>query len=218
MDSCPLCFNKEQLKTVQGIDKKDYRYCPVCKLIFSYPKDLPTLEEEKNRYLQHNNGIEDKGYVQFLNQAIEPAMSYLQSGMECLDFGCGPEPTLSILVQRKGLQCDDYDPLFFPELPEKEYDAIFATECFEHFYHPEKELKTIISHLKENGNLIMMTQLWKGLDRFHLWHYTNDDTHVVFYHKDTLRFIAENFGLEIKQLINNRVIILQKKDNETHPF
>ncbi|MFO7828547.1 MAG: methyltransferase domain-containing protein, partial [Bacteroidales bacterium] len=70
--------------------------------------------------------------------------------------------------------------------------------------------KTITSHLKENGYLIMMTQLWKGLERFHLWHYPNDDTHVTFYHKDTIRFIAENFGLEIKQMINNRVIIWKR--------
>ncbi len=207
---CPLCFNKEQFETARGTDGKNYRYCPVCKLIFSYQHNLPSAEEEEYRYLQHTNGIEDKGYVDFLNQAIKPAMNYLQSGKECLDFGCGPEPTLSILLKNQGLYCDDYDPLFFPELPDKKYDAVFATECFEHFYHPDKEIKTITSHLKENGYLIIMTQLWEGLERFHLWHYTNDNTHVTFYHKDTIRFIAENFGFEIKQIIENRVIILQK--------
>ncbi len=212
MVCCPLCYSKEPFETVKGIDKKDYCYCPVCQLIFLLPENFLTTEEEKDRYRYHNNGIQYPGYVKFLNQAIEPAMDYLQTGMECLDFGCGQEPTLSILVKRKGLHCDDYDPLFFPELPDKKYDAIFATESFEHFYHPAKEIKTITSHLKESGYLIMMTQLWKGLERFHLWHYTNDDTHVVFYHNDTLRFIAEKFGLEIKQLINNRIIILQKTD------
>ncbi|MDY6800817.1 MAG: hypothetical protein SVU94_06305 [Bacteroidota bacterium] len=107
MVCCPLCCNNEPFETVNGIDKKDYRYYRVCKLIFSYPKDLPTLEEERNCYLQHRNGIEDKRYVQFLNQAVIPAMDYLQQGMECLDFGCGPVPTLSIMVKRNGLPYDD---------------------------------------------------------------------------------------------------------------
>lgn len=210
MPLCPLCFNKERCKTVKGFDKKEYIYCPECKLIFLLPENLLTTKQEKDRYRHHKNGIEFPGYVKFLTQAVEPALGYLKPGMECLDFGCGPDPTLSTLVIRKGLDCDDYDPLFFPELPDQKYNAIFATECFEHFYYPEKEIKTITSHLKEDGYLIMMTQLWKGLERFHLWHYTNDDTHVVFYHKDTIRYIAEKFGMEIKQIIDNRVIILRK--------
>ena len=209
---CPLCSNINKIETIKGIDKNDYQYCPVCKLIFSLPENFLTTEDEKDRYRHHNNGIQYPGYVKFLNQAVEPALGYLKPGMECLDFGCGPEPTLSILVKRRGLHCDDYDPLFFPELPDKKYDAIFATECFEHFYHPEKEIKTISSHLKENGYLIIMTQLWKGLERFHLWHYTNDDTHVVFYHKDTIGFIAKKFGFEIVQIMDNRMIILKKTD------
>ncbi|MEE4197448.1 MAG: class I SAM-dependent methyltransferase [Bacteroidales bacterium] len=212
MTTCPLCYHREEFETLKGIDKKGYFYCPVCKLVFSFPEHLPGPEEEKSRYLTHNNGIEDQGYVRFLNQVVEPAMDYLEAGMECLDFGCGPAPTLSILVERQGLVCDNYDPLFFPDLPDKMYDAIFATECFEHFYHPAKELKTITSHLKKKGYLILMTQLWKGLDRFHLWHYTNDDTHVTFYHRETIDFIAEHFGFGKMQLINNRIIILQKTD------
>lgn len=213
MIECPLCSNTANIKTIQGVDKKDYRYCPVCKLIFSLQENFLTPEEEKERYSHHKNGIQYPGYVKFLNQAVEPALGYLKPGMECLDFGCGPVPTLSILVKRKDLLCDDYDPLFFPNLPDKKYDAIFATECFEHFYYPAKEIKTITSLLKKEGYLIMMTQLWEGLERFHLWHYTNDDTHVVFYHKDTIRFIAERFEYEIKKIMDNRVIILQKIEN-----
>ncbi|MFP4023776.1 MAG: class I SAM-dependent methyltransferase [Thiohalospira sp.] len=212
MFSCPLCLNKERFEKIKGVDKNDYQYCPSCKLIFSLPDNFLTTDEEKERYLHHNNGIQYSGYVHFLNQAVEPALGYLKPGMECLDFGCGPVPTLSILIKRNGFGCDDYDPLFFPELPDKKYDVVFATECFEHFYHPAKEIKTITSILKKEGFLIMMTQLWKGLERFHLWHYTNDDTHVVFYHKDTIRYIAEKFEMEIKQIIDNRVIILQKTD------
>ena len=211
MSGCPLCSNTSNIKTLRGVDRKNYQFCPSCKLIFSLPENLLTAEEEKERYRSHKNGIEYPGYVKFLNQAVEPAMDYLKTGMECLDFGCGPVPTLSIMVKRNGLPCDDYDPLFFPELPDKEYDAIFATECFEHFYKPEKEIETITSHLKENGYLIIMTKLLTKEDDFSTWHYVNDHTHVTFYHNDTIRYIAERFGYSIKQMIDNRVIILQKK-------
>ncbi|MFO7828587.1 MAG: hypothetical protein R6V23_08205, partial [Bacteroidales bacterium] len=81
MASCPLCFNKEQFKTVKGVDKKDYQYCPECKLIFSLQENFLTAEEEKERYSHHNNGIQYPGYVKFLNQAIDPAMDYLKPGM-----------------------------------------------------------------------------------------------------------------------------------------
>lgn len=95
---------------------------------------------------------------------------------------------------------------------DKKYDAIFATECFEHFYYPEKELKTIKSHLKPTGYLILMTNLWNKLEDFLSWHYVNDDTHVTFYHTETLKYIYEHFGFSILQIIDNRVIILQKRD------
>ncbi len=131
---------------------------------------LTTAEELKCPYLQHNNNIEDKGFVKFIKRAVEPAMDYLKTGIECLDFGCGPTPTVSILVERNGLRCDDYDPLFFPELSDKLYNAIFATKCFEHFYNPEKEIEIITSHLKENGYLIIMTKLLTEDDDFSTWH------------------------------------------------
>ncbi len=212
MTNCPLCLNTANIESIKGVDRKSYSFCPSCKLIFSLPESFLTAEEEKERYLHHNNGIQYPGYVKFLNQALEPAMDYLKTGMECLDYGCGPVPTLSIMAKRNGLLCDDYDPLFFPGLPDKEYDAIFATECFEHFYNPEKEIKTITSHLKENGYLFLMTNLWEDMENFHSWHYTNDETHVAFYHKDTFSYIAKHFGYILKQIINNRVVILQKRD------
>ncbi|OFX86419.1 MAG: hypothetical protein A2W99_13600 [Bacteroidetes bacterium GWF2_33_16] len=209
MVACPLCFNLVNIDTLKGIDKKAYSYCNCCKLIFASIDDLLSLEDEKNRYLKHNNGIEYPGYVKFLNQAIEPVKELLLSNMECLDYGCGPKPTLSILLTQMGLICNDYDPIFFPDLPQKTYDFIFATECFEHFYYPKKELEIIKSHLKPNGYLVLMTTLWDDLENFSSWHYANDDTHVTFYHAETLKYISELFGFSILQIIDNRVIILQ---------
>ncbi|MFO7656607.1 MAG: class I SAM-dependent methyltransferase [Bacteroidales bacterium] len=170
-----------------------------------------SAKSEKKRYLTHNNGIQYKGYVDFLNQAIEPALPLLNKDMQGLDFGCGPTPTLSVILEQQGYKCDNYDPLFFPGLPEKKYDFIFATECFEHFFFPAKEIQLIKNLLKPGGILTIMTETWKSDEAFASWYYAKDSTHVSFFHNHTFGFIAEKFGFEAKECSNERVMILQNR-------
>lgn len=162
------------------------------------------------RYRQHNNGIQYEGYVTFLNKAIHPALKYLKPDMKGLDYGCGPEPTLSLLLKQEGYTCDDYDPFFFPDLDQnKQYDFIFATECFEHFFFPARDLQKINELLKDDGILVIMTELWQDIEKFKTWHYAKDATHVSFYHQRTFHYIAGKYGLT-PLVADNRVIIFQK--------
>jgi SAM-dependent methyltransferase len=195
---------------VKGPGSRVYRGCQKCRLIFAETRFLPSAESEKKRYLTHNNGIQHQGYVNFLNQAIEPALPLLTKGMHGLDFGCGPTPTLSVILEQQGYPCDNYDPFFFPEIPGKEYGFIFATECFEHFFFPAKEIQCIKNLLKPNGILIIMTETWKSAEDFNNWHYANDSTHVSFYHDHTFDFIGREFGFEKLGTENERVIIFKK--------
>ncbi len=204
-----MCSNTNSFAEVKGPDKRAYYKCKVCKLIFSDPYFYPSKEEERKRYLTHNNGIEYPGYVSFLNQAIEPALPYFEKGMQGLDFGCGPVPTLSVLLKREGYACDDYDPIFYPELPDKNYNFIFATECFEHFFHPKKDINTIKSLLKPNGLLIVMTQNWEDESAFSGWNYADDITHVCFYHLDTFDYISKTYDLQLLETANDRVFIFK---------
>lgn len=171
-----------------------------------------SLEEEKSRYELHNNSIDNQGYVNFLKQAIKPAIKYLAPKSYGLDYGCGPAPTLNLLIKEKGFDCRNYDPLFFPEFPYMSFDFIFATECFEHFFYPLKELKQINTILKNQGHLVVMTSFWNERTDFRQWHYTNDPTHVIFFHKKTFDFIAAEFRYQIVYFDNERVIILRKTD------
>ena len=212
MRSCPLCFNnKESLKSVDGPDERDYRACNECKLIFTETPFLPSEKSEKERYLTHNNGIQYKGYVNFLNRAIEPALYLLDEYMHGLDFGCGPVPTLSLILEKIGIRCDDYDPFFFPDIPVKCYDFIFATESFEHFFYPAKEISLIKDLLKPGGILIIMTETWKSTGEFTDWYYAKDFTHVSFFHNKTFEFIAREFGFDFLKSHKDRVMILGKK-------
>jgi len=81
---------------------------------------LPDPATEEARYKAHQNSPQDAGYVRFLNQAITPALPYLNGSMRGLDYGCGPTPTLSGLLNAHGLYCENYDPYFFTASPEKQ--------------------------------------------------------------------------------------------------
>src|SRR5690554_5553403 len=207
---CPLCFSKLHTH-IQAVHDRDLYKCSVCKLVFSPPDFLLEKEDEKERYLEHENSIEQPGYVKFLSQAIGEALPYLKTGDEGLDFGSGPGPTLHILMKQKGFLCDNYDPLFNPHIPQKKYDYIFATECFEHFHNPYKEMVFITELLKKGGIVTIMTELYDVETDFASWYYVTDPTHVCFYHIDTFDFICNTFGYERLKSHNKRVIMLRKR-------
>ena len=208
---CPLCGTPNVQLIAIPMHRQGYN-CSHCKLIYVDKEYLLENENEKSRYLLHENSIEDVGYVQFLNQAIEPVLSLLTPEMQGLDFGCGPGPTLSKLLALKGLQCDDYDPFFFP-LPLKEhYDFIFATECFEHFHEPGKELVFLDKLLKNKGLLVVMTDPIPENRTLHQWGYAHDPTHVSLYSPKTMEHIAHKMDWELLPFGNYRVFVFRKKN------
>jgi SAM-dependent methyltransferase len=212
MEVCPLCYSESFQPQVKGPMGRLFHLCDNCKLVFEGKSNRPNRDAEKERYLEHNNSIHQVGYVNHLNQAIKPALKYLKSDFSGLDYGCGPVPTLNLLVEQKGFVCEFYDPIFFPEYPLGSFDFIFATECFEHFFRPAHELQKLGGLLKPGGILVVMTQLWEDTARFKGWRYANDPTHVVFYNESTFRFIAAHFGYNILEIEIDRVVILQKKN------
>ncbi|MBX2946065.1 MAG: class I SAM-dependent methyltransferase [Cyclobacteriaceae bacterium] len=175
-----------------------------------FTKQYPTETEERERYRFHNNTIENHGYVTFLYQAITPALPYLKGQQHGLDYGCGPEPVLSkLLEQNHSLYCKNYDPLFFRELPSGKFDFIFSTECFEHFHNPAKEIVHIKKLLEPGGVLVVMTALWNETLNLSTWHYLRDITHVCVFHSTTFDYVCQQFGFV--QLYNDsrRVVILR---------
>ncbi|HNQ67888.1 MAG TPA: class I SAM-dependent methyltransferase [Bacteroidales bacterium] len=207
---CPLCNNTETHKQVIAAQRV-FHVCNNCKLFFVENQYRLNPIEEKKRYSFHKNSIEDIGYVNFLNQLISPAKQFIEVGDEALDFGCGPDPVLSKLLISQGLKCDYYDPYFFPSIKsEVKYDIVFASECFEHFFDPDKEITKISELLNPSGLLAVMTEFWSEKKTFAEWYYIKDPTHVCFYNKETFKFICNKFGFEELYCDDNRVIILKK--------
>lgn len=207
---CTLCGTENTFLVESGSDKRMYYACADCDLIFVDSEFHVSRIEEIKRYIEHNNGMEHAGYVNFLNRVIQPVMPYLSEEMIGLDYGCGPTPTLSQLLKRDGITCYDYDPLFGFTHPHTQYDFIFATECFEHFFNPGRELERIDQLLRPGGYLAVMTEQWESLIRFKSWYYKRDKTHVSFFHRNTFTYLCKRFGYTILWHDRNRVIVLQK--------
>ena len=210
MDACRLCLTKSGIERIKGRDKRGYLLCPQCHIILAESKHFLTPEQEKARYSNHQNSINDKGYVDFLYKAITPALHFLSKDAKCLDYGCGPGPTLSLLLAKEGFTCDNYDPFFHNEKLAPSFDAVFSTETFEHFRHPAEDIAKVAGLVRDGGHLVVMTEMWKTLEHFRNWYYPGDPTHVAFYHRTTFDYIARKLGFAIEFSDGERVVIMQK--------
>lgn len=197
--SCPLCLSQ---KIKQKLSAKkpflaQYFQCDQCDLTFIGREYLLDEKSERSRYDYHENNIEDEGYTNFLSRLINPTKKYIEKDDYGLDFGSGPEPVLSQLMQREGYSLDIYDPLYASEKPKRIYDFITSTEVIEHFNHPAESFNFMLSLLKADGVLALMTNVLNDSINFETWSYRYDDTHVAFYSDKTFEWIAESFKLQL---------------------
>jgi SAM-dependent methyltransferase len=211
---CPLCGTPLELhQTLKSTAGRVFYKCPQCWMLHCDRDELPDETQERDRYNEHINEYDNPDYTEFLGRAWQPTIPYLKKSGLGLDFGCGPIPVLASLIRQSGFRCDHYDPLFFPDLPQKNYDFIISTEVIEHFHHPKESFAEIIEILNEGGILTLMTECWTDLSRFPNWYYIRDDTHVSIYHQKTLDFIARQYDLTIIDRPEKRVTIFRKNDS-----
>jgi len=57
-----------------------------------------------------------------------------------------------------------------------------------------------------------MTAPWEDLDHFRTWGYASDETHVCFYHPDTMAWIRAAFGFDALESGNPRVFLMRSTD------
>lgn len=205
---CPLCLKSDLYKVP---DDEKHLFCQHCYLIHLKSIFRKDPETEKNRYLKHQNDINDLNYTAFLLKAFDAIKPHISPQMNGLDFGCGPNPVLPQLLDQKGYTCAYYDPFFFPQVPDKIYDYIFAVECFEHFYEPFKEIRYINELIRADGIICIMTERWISFEHFKDWHYKRDFTHVSFFHEKTFNFICDAFGMELIFKDDKRIVVLLKQ-------
>ncbi|MDV7392573.1 methyltransferase domain-containing protein, partial [Arthrospira platensis SPKY1] len=106
---------------------------------------------------------------------------------------------------------DLYDHFFYPnkKVFTKKYDFIVASEVAEHFFRPDEEFSRLHEMLREGGKLYVMTELFSEKKCFDQWYYKNDPTHVFFYNKKTMHWIADRFGFQTVEN-NKRLTVFTK--------
>ena len=169
--------------------------------------------EEKRVYDQHENSPDDAGYRRFLSRLAEPLCRYLPTPAHGLDFGCGPGPTLSVMLQEKGYTMDVFDPIYYPALRWQThcYDFITATEVIEHVFDPAAVLPALCQSVRPGGVLALMTKRVQDRDRFAAWHYKNDPTHVCFYSVSTFDWLAKHLSARC-QIVADDVVFFFKQE------
>lgn len=189
--------------------------CPECGLVFKNPDIFLSHDEDVSRYSSHNNDSTDQGYLDFLGKLINPLKEFLPRRFQALDFGCGPGPTVSLLLEEAGGEVENYDPIFFPDahlLVPESYDVVTSTEVVEHFKTPHSDWELLVGLVKDNGILGIMTQQFSSDIDYKSWWYKNDPTHIVFYQKKTFEYLAEEYNLDILFNDNKSVIIFKKRE------
>lgn len=208
--ACPLCKTTNSSKFYKE-KFREYLRCLSCDFIF-VPKMYHLSDaEEKSRYDTHNNDPNDHRYRHFLSQLLVPLLERIQQKSNGLDFGSGPGPTLSLMLEECGHSVDLYDKFYANDISvfEKKYDFITATEVVEHLSEPMAEISRLIEMLNNQGHLAVMTQILTPQIDFSSWYYKNDPSHIGFFTKKSLSFLARNLNIEV-YFISERVVFFQK--------
>lgn len=142
----------------------------------------------------HNNDVHDQCYRNFVRPLVDLIVSTQSPSRKGLDFGAGPGPVIAYMLDERGFTMQLYDPFFLPDASvlEVEYGFVVACEVIEHFHNPRTSFNLLSRLLEADGTLYCRTTLLPDDMGFDRWHYKNDDTHVFFYHEETIAWIAKN--------------------------
>lgn len=195
MMHCILC-KSEAVTNYFNNPSHTFLKCSNCGSVFRNPSTFLSAEEEKSRYLNHNNDVNDPNYQKFVSPIVESVLNDFKAPASGLDFGAGTGPVIARLLRERRYHISLYDPFFHPDTSvfSDRYDFIVCCEVIEHFHHPLNEFQRLRKLLKKGGKLYCMTDpLDANLD-FAAWYYKEDPTHVIFFMQENIHWIARNVG------------------------
>jgi len=157
-----------------------------------------SADAEKAIYDSHQNSPLDPGYRRFLTRLSVPLLERLTPQSKGLDFGSGPGPTLSVMLEEAGHSVALYD-LYYADDPgvlKSQYDFITCTEVAEHIAQPRLVLNKLWALLEPGGYLALMTKQVTDQASFTRWHYKNDLTHISFFSRQAFDYLGASWGVE----------------------
>lgn len=216
MKICKICSSKTD-KIVDKKSTKEYDKCSVCSYIALDESFYVDEVRERAHYDKHNNTLESLGYVKMFEDLVgEFVLPYRDKIKTSLDFGCGEGEVLPIVLEREWISCDRYDLHYFPQkiYKEKKYDLILSTEVFEHLQNPLEVFEELLSHIKKDGYLLLMSAFHPDNDdEFFKWWYIRDITHIGFFNLNTFSYIAKMLNIQIvKHNFKNSILFKKRVD------
>ena len=209
---CPLCGDA-MVEHEELFDRR-WLLCPTCALLSVelVPDLVKGLDNgESGGAMQPAESLVHRREYTFCRRFAEGF-----SADAILNYGVGWSVVPEAL-RRDGIDavgCDLWRPLieqrraeFGPEsfyhrdeLPDRRFPIISAFEVFEHFTDPRRDVGVLVDHLADTGMIIGSTDFWHGgkladhpsRDKTYWRHLT----HVVAWTWQSMRTIAEHFGLQ----------------------
>jgi len=190
-----------------------YYHCKVCEYIFKSPEYYQDLEMQKERYNLHENNEEDAGYIAYFQRFLDFVLPLVGKPQNALDFGCGRTSLLATLLEKEGMACDYFDPIYHPSTldSDKKYDLIVSTEVFEHLHQPSVVFEHLLQRLNEGGYLAIQTEFHSNeQESFKKWWYPQDPTHIVFFRAQTFKVLCEKYGCRCIADNDKNIILIEK--------
>jgi len=191
-----------------------YYHCKACEYIFKSPESYQDFNAQKVRYDLHTNDENDEGYKAYFQRFLDFTLPLVGRPQTALDFGCGKSTILSDMLSKKGIDCDYYDPIYYPNTlnDSKKYELIVSTEVFEHIQQPAIVFKNLLELLEEGGYLALQTQFHSNnSEAFKEWYYHQDPTHIVFFTAHTFKVLCEKYTCKFVDDNGKNMVLVKKK-------
>lgn len=216
MTPCLICDNATHPLYDPEI-KITHHVCETCGYTFKDPTARVDATEEKRLYSNHQNTMENTGYVNMFERFLAFTMHETPLTGPALDFGSGPGPVLFELLKRNGFESHHYDPYFYDDQSvfNRTYGFITSTEVFEHLSDPVGTFNALASLLKPGGTLAIMTSLRPDSDdAFLKWWYRRDQTHIGFFTLEAFLKLSELTPLTFSKTNNKQYFVFTKERSD----
>ena len=210
--NCHIC-HKPTASFIHDKTNITYYHCTPCEYIFKSPECYQDLDSQKERYNLHENNEKDAGYIAYFQRFLDFTLPLVKRPRNALDFGCGRTSLLATLLEKEGISCDYYDPIYHPDTLEddKKYDLIVSTEVFEHLHQPREVFKSLLEKLNSGGYLAIQTEFHSNeQESFEKWWYPQDLTHIVFFRAKTFQVLCEIYGYRFVNDNSKNMVVIEK--------